>query len=261
MVRNEVKAKIAEGKTVFGVYVHIPSPAIIEPLALSGLDFVRLDPYHASYTRETLENMTRAAYGIGVTPWARVRNDPWEIMTTLDAGVQIITVPNVGTADEARRAVSAAHYPPHGERESNRPNRFRHFTDAEYLDWVEREVWVSVQIEGRNGIENYQEIIAVDGVNVIQTGGNDIALALGLTGTGLGRFHPKVLEIEARIADAALTAGKQVSLNTDLSPRGLEYVQSWIDKGVRIFTLGIDAVAIMNAFRVFLSNFHAAEKT
>ena len=123
MTANRVKQLYTAGKPAFGTYVTFPTAAAVEVAALSGFDFVRLDPYHLHYNPETLENMARAAYAHAITTWARCKNDPWTIMMTLDAGVQAISIPNVGSAAEAKAAVAAAFYPPKGEREMSRPLR------------------------------------------------------------------------------------------------------------------------------------------
>ena len=57
MERNEVKAKVERGAVVFGTYLQIPSPSMVEACALAGLDFVRLDPYHVAFGRETVQAM------------------------------------------------------------------------------------------------------------------------------------------------------------------------------------------------------------
>src|SRR5947209_19368396 len=108
--QNRVKQLYREGKPSFGTYVTFPAAAMVEVAALSGFDFVRLDPYHIAYNPETLENMIRTAYAHDLTPWARCRNDPWEIMMTLDLGAQAISIPNVGSAAAARAAVAATHH-------------------------------------------------------------------------------------------------------------------------------------------------------
>jgi 4-hydroxy-2-oxoheptanedioate aldolase len=245
MSANRVKQLYREGKPSFGTYVTFPTAAIIEVAALSGFDFVRLDPYHLHYNPETLENMVRAAYAHGVTPWARCRNDPWTIMMTLDAGIQAISIPNTGSAAEARAAVAAAFYPPKGEREMSRPLRMRGMTAPEYLEWAANEVIVSCQIEGLDGIDNYKEIVKVKGVDCIQTGRGDLSLALGVPGE---EGHPKVLEAEERIVEAALAAGKQVSLLHSLTDEGLERMHYWMDQGVRILTVDSDYRVLMREY-------------
>jgi 4-hydroxy-2-oxoheptanedioate aldolase len=246
---NRVKKNCAEGKPSLGTYATL-SPTAVEIAAIAGFDFVRLDPYHVACSPEVLGNMVRAAYAHGVTPWARVRNDPYEIMTALDLGVQAITVPNCGTVAAARAAVAAVHYPPLGEREMSRPLRLRNLTGAEYLEWSRTQLMLSVQIEGSEGLQNYRDIVRVEGVDCIQTGRNDLSQALGVPGENL---HPKVLDAEKRIVEAALEAGKQVSLVHSLNDDGLERAARWIEQGVRIMTVDSDYMVLLESYRKGLS--------
>lgn len=234
MTANRVKQLYREGKPSFGTYITLPSAAMVEVAALAGFDFVRMDAYHINYNPETLENMVRTAYAHNVTPWVRCQNDPWVIMMTLDTGAQAISIPNVGSAEAAGAAVQAAFYPPKGEREMSRPLRMRGLSAKEYLDWSRDEVILSCQIEGRDGIDNYKEIVKVEGVDCIQTGRGDLSLALGVPGED---SHPRVLEVEERIVEAALEAGKQVSLLHSLTEDGIERTRHWIKQGVLVLTV------------------------
>jgi len=242
---NLVKKKYNEGGHALGTYVTL-SPTAVELAALAGFDFVRMDPYHNACSPEMLSNFFRAAYAHGVTPWARVRNDPWEIMTCLDLGAQAITVPNIGTVAAARAAVNAMHYPPMGDREMSRPMRLRGLTASQYLEWSQTQLLLSCQIEGAEGLENYKEIVKVKGVDCIQTGRNDISQALGVPGENL---HPKVLEAEKRIVSAALDAGKQVSLVHSLNADGLERAARWMEQGVRIMTIDSDYMVLLESYK------------
>lgn len=245
--RNRVKQLYLEGKPSFGTYITFPTSAIVEVAALAGLDFVRFDAYHVPFNGETLADMVRTAYAHNLTPWVRSRNDPWVIMNLLDLGIQAITIPNCGSAAEARAAVAAAYYPPKGAREMSRPLRFRGLSATEYIEWATNEVIMSIQIEGREGVENYAEMVKIEGVDVIQTGRGDLALALGVPGE---EFHPKVLDVEKRIVSAALDAGKQVSLVHGMTDDGFERMARWMEQGVRIITVDSD-------HRVFVRSYAA----
>jgi staphyloferrin B biosynthesis citrate synthase len=129
---NRVKEQYLQGKPSFGAMPAIQSSSSVEVAGMAGFDFVRLDPYHHNINPETLGDMIRTAYAWNMTPWVRCRNDPWVIMTTLDMGAQIITLPNIQSVEEARAAVNAALYPPKGERENSRALRFRGMSAADY---------------------------------------------------------------------------------------------------------------------------------
>lgn len=254
-MKNRVKEKYLAGQVSFGTYVTYATPAAVEVPAIAGLDFVRLDPYHTGYNPETLAAMITSAYSHQVTPWVRVRNDPWDIMMVLDYGAQAITIPNVGSASAAQAAVNAVHYPPHGDREMSRPLRFRHLSASDYFEWSRQEVIISCQIEGKDGIANYEEVVRTPGVDMIQTGRGDLSLAMGVPGEDL---HPKVLEMEERIVHAALESGKQVTLLHSLTDSGVERTRYWIEQGVRVLTLDSDYRILLRAYRDAVSGLSAA---
>jgi 2-keto-3-deoxy-L-rhamnonate aldolase RhmA len=117
----------------------------------------------------------------------------------------------------------------------------------EYRDFSANDVFLSVQVEGDEGIVNYKEIVKIEGVDCIQPGRNDISSALGMPGQ---QYHPKVLEMEDRIVDAAIEAGKQVALVYPAPEEHLERVSNLIQRGVRILTVDHD----YSAMRRFYTN-------
>ena len=140
----------------------------------AGLDFVRIDNYHNRWNPETLANMIRSCYDQDITPWIRCRNDPI-IMTTLDMGAQALSISNIGTVEATRQAVASTFYPPKGEREMALGASLRLDVRPGVLDWSANEVFLSVQVEGDEGIVNYKDIVKIEGVDRIQDGRNDIA--------------------------------------------------------------------------------------
>ena len=122
---------------------------------------------------------------------------------------------------------------------------------SDYYEWSANEVLLSVQIEGTEGIQNYKEIVKVEGIGCIQTGRNDISRALGVPGE---QFHPRVLEMEKRIVDAALEAGKQFWLVHPANDDGIERITRWIEQGVIIHTVETDLTALYSFYRGALTH-------
>ncbi|GAA2858075.1 4-hydroxy-2-oxoheptanedioate aldolase [Aminobacter niigataensis] len=233
--KNRVKQNYRAEKSSFGVHVKVPAPALVDVAANVGSDFVKFDQYHSPFGYEAFYAMVAAARAGGMTPWVRCRNDAYEIMTMLDMGIEGITVPNCGSADEARAVVAATRYFPKGVRESNRPVSRRGHSDKDYFEWAESEILVCVSIENKAGLENYKEIVKVEGVDVIATGRGDISLALGVPTDRDNQ--PEVIETQKRVLFAALDAGKQVSMTYPCTPKGMEEAAWWQEKGVRILTM------------------------
>lgn len=244
--KNRVKEKLRKGEPSFGVHVKMPAPQLVDVAGNTGSEFVKFDQYHTPFGPEVMTAMVAAARANNLTPWVRCRNDPHEIMSMLDAGMEAITVPSINTVAEAQALVAATRYFPKGVRESNRPISRRGMTDADYYKWADEEILVCASIETAAGLENYKEIIRTDGIDVIATGRGDIALALGIKENHY--FHPAVIEAQKRVLMDALDAGKEVSMTYTCTPRSIEDAQYWIEQGIRVITLETEHRVLARAY-------------
>ena len=201
MPKNRVKQIYESGQVAFGTNVAIPSR--------SSSKWPRKPPHLRSDRQlprprdaESLANMVRSCYDQDITPWIRCRNDPWVIMTALDMGAQAISISNIGTVERAQQAVASTFYPPKGEREMARAHRYRSMSGQEYRDFSANDVFLSVQVEGDEGIVNYKEIVKVEGLDCIQT----VATTSRRRSASRQEFDPRVIDMEDRIVGAALEA-------------------------------------------------------
>lgn len=246
MLQNRLKQAARSGRTAYGVYITQPAPALVELAAQAGFDFVRIDAYHGTMSPETMESLIRAAYASGITPTVRVANDPVQILAALEQGAMGITVPDIESAAAARAVVAACRYPPRGQREISRPVRMIGEPNEAYFRWADEELVVSVQIESPAGLAALSEIVAVDGLDMVQSGRQDLALSLGVPGQP---SHPRVLEAEERIVEAAWKAGKWVSLHFPPAPDAIERARAWAARGAQCITLGGDVQILFAAFK------------
>ena len=243
MQLNRVKSRYESGELALGTYMTFPAAREVEALAAAGLDFLRIDAYKFPWDYATMGDIVRTTRLRGLTPWARVRSDAWHIGRMLDLGVHALTVPGVSSAAEARSVTAAAFNPPRGQREPGVPEGFASY--EEYDEWAASELIIGCQIETPEGIANFQEIISTPDVAVVHTGRSDIAAALGVPGE---QFHPKVLDVERRVVEATLEAGKQPALMYLLTDDGRDRALYWIKQGVCIFALDTDSRVLQRAF-------------
>jgi len=183
MRQNAMKQKLMNGRDVWGVFMQLPSPELVEVSALLGYDFVVIDCEHGAISEDMAAHMIRAADAANLTPIVRVpRNEAPTILRYLDRGAQGIMVPQVNSRAEAERAAMACRYFPDGRR-GIAPNRAvdyglaRAFKDA--LADVNREVLVIVQLEHASGVERIEEIATTQGVDVVFIGPGDLSQSLG----------------------------------------------------------------------------------
>jgi 4-hydroxy-2-oxoheptanedioate aldolase len=120
-------------------------------------------------------------------------------------------VPYVNTADEARAAVSAMRYPPHGTRGVAKFNRGAGFGgdfEEYYLHAHERLLGV-IQIETPEAVANAEAIAAVDGADVLFVGPTDLSYNLGIRDQ---LEHPDFTAALSRVATAARRHGKAAGI-------------------------------------------------
>lgn len=222
------KAMIREGTTPVGTLVTLGSPAVAELLALCGFDWLFIDMEHGPFdlplTQETLRS-------IGATT-AIVRvpeNSPLWIRRVLDIGADGIIVPLVCSAEEARRAVRAAKYPPEGERGAGIARAHGYgLRFAPYVQGANDHITVIVQVEHITAVERLDEIIGVPGVDGVLIGPYDLSGSMNRLGEVT---HPEVQSaiagVRARCRERGMPVGLFV-LNPDDVPAqsagGLDFI-------------------------------------
>lgn len=210
MRQNRMKEKLGAGEPAFGVSVMIPSPQIVEMVGRLGFDWVMIDCEHGALGPETVELLCLAAEASNITPIARPRSKAAEdILQVLDRGAMGVQVPHVNTAADARAVVEAVKYHPLGKRglaAGTRPADYGlTLSAAEYVQQVNRETLVCVQLEEVEALRHLDEILQVEGVDVFFVGPSDLSQSMGYPGQ---RDVPEVREAIDRAFAAIVAAGK-----------------------------------------------------
>lgn len=232
---SRIRDKISRGELVIGSHVATADPVASEIISTAGFDFVWVDWEHGAFDRKDINLHILAIRSQGVAPFVRVPwNDPVLVKPVLDMGPAAIVFPFVKTAEEARRAVASCKYPPEGVR-GFAPVRAIGYggTDVQaYLDRSRREPWVIVQIEHIDAVPHVEEIIAVEGIDTIVIGANDLSGSMGLL---TQVRHPRVMEVCDRVAEVCKGAGFPFGTSLLYSE---ENVRDWIRRGVS--WIGVD---------------------
>lgn len=206
---NRLRRRLTEGRTVLGIWQQLAHPAIAELMAFAGYEMVLIDMEHGPGSVFDTANMMRAIAGTGSSAMVRVpANDPVFLKRLLDQGPDGVMIPMVESAEEARAAVSACRYPPGGKRgwAAGVARAARYGFDPDYTLETSLDLVIACQIESVAGVENADAIAAVDGVEVVFIGRNDLAADSGHI---LDLDHPEVDALVARAFEAARRHGKK----------------------------------------------------
>jgi 2-keto-3-deoxy-L-rhamnonate aldolase RhmA len=184
MFENRVKQRIAARRAVWGAAVPDASEFVAKLTVNCDIDFLWIDLEHRPYGTQEIRWLPIICRQAGCASMVRVPGlDRIWIKKALDTGADTIMVPQISTADEAKRAVEFAKYPPAGSRGvSPWWTTLMDVSWSDYLPAANDETCVVVQIETPLGIENLDDIAAVDGVDVVFAGPADLSAALGVIG-------------------------------------------------------------------------------
>lgn len=148
-------------------FMAIPSTRHAQIVALCGFDAVIIDCEHGHIGDDSMHNSVSAIAALGVSPLIRIRGTgPDIIKRALDTGAHGLMVPMINTAAEAEAVVRASKFPPQGLRGQGSafPAIGHGLTTPEYMQSANQTLLTILQIESREGVENVDEIAAVDGV-------------------------------------------------------------------------------------------------
>lgn len=243
---NPVLARMRAGEVALGMIVRLArSGDVVRIAKASGHDFIFIDAQHSLFSLETIGHIAQAALGSGVAVLVRARScDDPDISLMLDNGVSGIVFPDVDTVEEARRAVEASKFAPIGKRSvaGGYPAfDYRPLPLAESISRLNAATLVVCMIETRAGLANIEAIAAVEGVDVIHVGCNDLLAAMGKPGA-FG--DPEMVAAVERATAAAGRHGKFAGLGGE---RDLERQLAFVRKGVRFLTTQTDIGFLMAA--------------
>jgi 2-keto-3-deoxy-L-rhamnonate aldolase RhmA len=208
---NPVRRDLHVGKTALGTMVfEFATPGIARIVAAAGADFVIFDQEHSGWGVDTIRTLMATARAADVVPLVRVPATQYHMISrSLDVGASGVMVPMIETAEQASLVVSSAKYPPQGNRGAAFGIAHDDYEAApdpvSGMRNANDEGLVIVQIETQRGLENVEEIAAVEGVDVLWVGHNDLTNSMGIP----GQFdHPDYLRAIDRFLEVCEDKGK-----------------------------------------------------
>lgn len=246
---NEFKQALKAGKPQIGIWSSLCSPISAEVLADAGFDWVLLDTEHSPNELPVVQNQLDALLagrteGIVRPAW----NDTVLIKRYLDVGARTLLLPYVQNPEEAKRAVAATRYPPQGVRGVSgctRANRYGRIKD--YFKRVHYELCVLVQVETMSAMQHIEAIAAIDGVDGIFIGPNDLAADMGHLGNWQ---HPEVWKVMEDAAKRIRKAGKAPGILV-----GEADGQRCLDMGYLFVAVGSDLVMLARGSEALAAKF------
>jgi 2-dehydro-3-deoxyglucarate aldolase/4-hydroxy-2-oxoheptanedioate aldolase len=238
MRSNPVKKKLREGGVSVGTMVfEFGTTGITRIAAGAGAEFLLFDMEHNGWSMETIRLLLATARSTDLVPLVRVPATEYHFLArTLDVGAQGLMVPMVESVEQARLIVQSAKYPPLGRRGAAFGMAHDDYQAADAIAQMRHaneEVLLLAQIETARGLEHLEAIAAVEGIDVLWIGHNDLTNSMGIP----GQFdHPRYREAVERVLAAARRYGKAAGMMATAVEQG----RLLVDQGFRMLAYGGD---------------------
>lgn len=249
-----LRERLAAGETVFGPFAKLASPQVVEIAGYAGFDFMIFDTEHGPLSFESIENLTRAAELVGVAPIVRTyENSAALISRALDVGAQGVVVPHITSRAEAEELARASRFFPQGDRGVCRFVRAAGFTSVDRFEYMRRasaQALVIGIIESKDGLANLDEILSVEGLDVVFIGPYDLSQSLGLPGQVR---HERVLASMQAVVEQARRRGRSVGTFVD----NVADAKYWADAGVQFISFSVDVGIVYEAMKASVDQLRA----
>lgn len=209
-IQNKILHKANNKQIALGIRVSNSTEEVIEIAGRMGLDFIYLDAQHSPFTLPEIEKYCRLSQSFDLTTMIRLPDgERTTILNYLDRGANVIQIPDLQTAEEAKNYIKYTYFGPIGIRSatslrtamqipepSNRKNLY---------DFVNKNTLILPQLESITAFNNLDSILKVEGINFFSGGPEDIAQSMGFPGEPQ---HPEVLKAFSDACEKVRSSGK-----------------------------------------------------
>ncbi|MBN1979203.1 MAG: 2,4-dihydroxyhept-2-ene-1,7-dioic acid aldolase [Anaerolineae bacterium] len=240
MRANHFRELLEVGKPTLGTRVNAVWPSVIEVLGHTGMfDYVEFLSEYAPFDLHDLDNFCRAAELFDMTAIIKIEQEPRTSLAqrAIGAGFQGVLFSDCRSVEEVRQCVCIVRpeTPEDGGINGVEVRRMTYMGHAGTPEYVQalHDVIVMVMIEKRQAVEQLEEILSVEGVDMIQWGPSDYSMSIGRAG---GRASPEVKAVERQVFETARRMG--IPARAEIA--SVDQARYYLDLGVRHFCLGTD---------------------
>ena len=245
-ISNPARQRLSAGELAIGIGLRMARTVdIARAMQVSGYDWLFIDLEHGALSLDTAAQISVAALDAGIAPLVRVPQGEFSMATrALDNGALGIVMPHVDTAAEAREIVDKLKYPPLGHRSLGGTGAqlgFRTGALPQSIAALNQALLTVVMLETPEAIANAGEIAAVEGVDVLLIGTNDLCAEMGVA----GQFgHDRVADAYGAMIAACRQHGKWPG-SAGVADEAI--LRRYIEAGSRFILAGSDFPMLMAA--------------
>ena len=249
---NFIKNKLKKGIPVIGTWSVIPSPIVTDIIASTGIDFIIIDAEHGPISFSEAQEMAIACESRGVSPIMRVGGViEADILKALDIGMHGVQIPNVTNRGDVKSIINYSKYPPVGDRGFSPFTRAGNYSienSKTHTSTSNANTLIGINIEGEEGINNLDQILSVDGLDIVFVGLFDLSKALGIPGDV---DNPKVEKLLREVTQKILDSGKYPGTIATSK----EKMKSYISIGIKYLLYLVDCEMLRSSYSEIISDF------
>ena len=243
-LKNVALDRLRAGQLAIGIGLRQSRTVdIAKAMRTAGFDWLFIDTEHNSMDVDTAVQISVAAQDVGIAPIVRVPGyEHYHATRVLDGGAQGVVIPHVDDVDTATRIASNCRYPPLGHRSVTGALPQLDFVAhpmKEATEAINRETLVVVMLESPQAIANAPDIAAIEGIDSLLIGTNDLCMEMGIPGQ---LDHDDVIDAYRKVIDACVSNGKYPGMGGVYSP---PVMRRYIDMGARLILSGNDLSFLM----------------
>lgn len=238
---NRLRALLTAGKPSVGTHLLSIWPTLVELVGQTGIyDYVEFTAEYSPFDMHDLDNLGRALELKDLGGMIKVEQTQWthQAMRAIGSGFQSVLFADVRTVADAQACVAAvrAETPGSGGRLGVGMRRdvgtVREGGSPAYVAALD-EVVIALMVEKRECVEDLDAILSVKGIDMVQFGGSDYSMSIGVTGQ---RNHPDVKKAERKTIETALKLG----LHPRVELANINDAAPYLEMGVKHFCIGWD---------------------
>lgn len=236
---NKLRELLKAGEPTVGTHLHSTWPSIVEVVGHTGLfDYVEFVAEYVPFDLYDLDDLCRAVELHDMSAMIKIEVPNRALaQRAIGSGFQSVLFADCRTVEEVRECVSLVRpdTPQDGGTFGVAMRRMTYMGYGGGSDYVQalRDIVVVMMIEKKSAVEHLEEILSVDGIDMIQWGPTDYSMSIGKPG---GRNSPEVRAVERNVINACLSM--------DVPPRAeinsADEARYYLDLGVRHFCIGTD---------------------
>lgn len=255
---SRMKEVLGRGELAYGCFCALKDPAVIEILGYAGFDFGIIDLEHSALDLSTMEHFIRAAKVAGITSIVRTpQMDFATILRAIENGADGVMIPHLMNKEMAQKVVNMAKYPPIGMRGIDGSTRVARYGNVPMVDHMKEQnerLLVIGMIEDKEAVDNLEEIMAVEGLDMLFIGAADLSCSYGLPHQVT---HPTVRAAIKSVFERAARVGMKVGVPAYDGKQAKEVA----DLGARFITSpAVDTYHLTETLKAHLKSVKAANQ-